>query len=407
MLFVSYKSLYSQLYKIFHLKFNTIILDTFSKKQKWKFILFITAIIIGIASMWYTNDLVTNLSREERKKAELWAEAMNKISTADLNQDVAFAAKILQDNETVPVIWADQYDSIKGYRNLDPVKSLNQSYIRKQLLEMKNNGMFIELAISDTENAYVYYKESILLSKLYYYPYIQLGVIFLFILVSYLVLSTSRKAEQNQVWVGLAKETAHQLGTPISSLVAWIELLKMKESDKILVTEVEKDVNRLETITERFSKIGSSPVLVKTNVIKVLNNSIIYLKSRTSHKVSYQLHFSENEEIIVPVNVSLFEWVIENLCKNAIDAMDGEGSIDVYVTDHIQVVYVDIMDSGKGIPKSKYKTIFQPGYTTKKRGWGLGLSLTKRIIEIYHSGKIFVKNSEISEGTTFRIALKK
>jgi signal transduction histidine kinase len=229
----------------------------------------------------------------------------------------------------------------------------------------------------------------------------------LFILVSYFAFNSTRKAEQNQVWVGMSKETAHQLGTPISSLLAWLEFLKLKNSDAELLSEVEKDIKRLETITERFSKIGSTPVLKKANIADVLNNSITYLKTRSSKKIKYILNFSSEDEIFVSINIALFEWVIENICKNAMDAMEGDGTIDITVTDNTQVIYLDIKDTGKGIPKSKYKTIFHPGFTTKQRGWGLGLSLTKRIVEIYHSGKIFVKNSELNRETTFRIVLKK
>lgn len=383
-------------------------MDTYSSKQIWKLILFIAAIIIGISSMWYTNNLVQDLSDEERKKVELWAEGTRQIATLkDYSQDVSFIVKVIQDNETVPVIMVNNNDSIIAYRNLDSAKAQDESYLRNQIEIMKSEHEPIEVKLSDDETHLIFYKDSMLLTKLYYYPFIQLTVIFLFIVVSYLVFSTSRKAEQNQVWVGMSKETAHQLGTPISSLVAWVELLKLKEKDKTLVSEVEKDVKRLETITERFSKIGSSPVLTKTNIIEVLNNSISYLRRRSSGRIEYKEDYPTKEEIIVPLNVALFEWVIENLCKNAIDAMNGEGIIEIQLTDHVQVVYIDIKDTGKGIPKSKYKTVFQPGFTTKKRGWGLGLSLTKRIVETYHSGKIFVKNSEAGKGTTFRIALKK
>ncbi|PLW98672.1 MAG: ATP-binding protein, partial [Marinilabiliales bacterium] len=242
--------------------------------------------------------------------------------------------------------------------------------------------------------------------QLSYYPYIQLGVIFLFILVSYFAFSVSRKAEQNQVWVGMSKETAHQLGTPISSLLAWLELLKIEGVRQDVYQEVEKDVKRLETITERFSKIGSAPVLKPINIVEVIDNAVQYIKSRASKKIQFVVD-QPNDEILIPLNVALFEWVIENICKNAIDAMDGNGTIEINVQDHTQVVYIDIKDTGKGIPKSKFKTIFQPGYTTKERGWGLGLSLTKRIIESYHSGKVFIKSSELGKGTVFRIALKR
>lgn len=383
-------------------------MNIYSKKQQWKLLLLIIAVIIGVSSMWYTNKLVKKLSYEERKKVNLWAQGMKQLADIDNpDADVSFIFEVIRNNETVPVILVDENDSIISARPADLLKPNDLEYNKRLLEKMKKEHEPIEIILSKGHKNYIYYKDSILLNQLFYYPFIQLGVIFLFILVSYFAFSASRKAEQNQVWVGMSKETAHQLGTPISSLMAWVELLKMKNIDKQLLTEVDKDVKRLETITERFSKIGSTPALSKANITDVLNNSISYIKTRSSDKVVFNLNFSSSDEIFVPVNISLFEWVIENLCKNAIDAMNGSGTINISITDHTQVVYIDIKDTGKGIPKSKYKTIFQPGYTTKQRGWGLGLSLTERIIEFYHSGKIFVKSSEINNGTTFRIALKK
>ncbi|HBX50893.1 MAG: hypothetical protein A2275_11150 [Bacteroidetes bacterium RIFOXYA12_FULL_35_11] len=383
-------------------------MNIYSKKQTWKLVLFITAVIIGISSLWYTNVLVKKLSDEERKKAELWAEGMKQLSSLEnTDQDVSFVFEVVRNNETVPVILTDDKDSVICFRNLDSLKSLKPEFLKVQLQIMKQQHERIEIKFSPTQSQFIYYKDSLILTKLAYYPFIQLGVIFLFILVSYFAFSISRKAEQNQVWLGLSKETAHQLGTPISSLMAWSELLKLQSIDAQLVSELEKDVSRLQTITDRFSKIGSAPVLTSTNIHTVVSSASNYMKSRTSSKVVFNLHATENQEIYVPINEALFEWVIENLCKNAVDAMDGSGTIDVYITDNVQVVYVDIKDSGKGVAKSKFKTIFQPGYTTKQRGWGLGLSLSKRIIETYHNGKIFVKSSELNSGTTFRIALKK
>jgi len=246
-----------------------------------------------------------------------------------------------------------------------------------------------------------------LLVKLRYYPFFQLAVIALFLVVSYLAFSSSRKAEQNQVWVGMAKETAHQLGTPLSSLIAWQEFLKMKGTDAAYTSEIEKDIQRLQTITDRFSKIGAAPALQKENVRDVLQHSIDYIRSRTSDKVSFSISTTGADHVFAPMNVPLFEWVIENILKNSIDAVGGDGKIHITITDQHQFVYIDISDTGKGIPKSSYKTIFKPGYTTKKRGWGLGLSLSKRIIEDYHDGQIFVKSSDLNKGTTLRIVLKK
>lgn len=339
---------------------------------------------------------------------ELWADAQEiTASNQDPDQYLNFIFQVIINNKTVPVIVVDNEDNVIFFRNLDSLKVQDEEYLKKQLEIMKREHEPIEIVISDNLKQYIYYRDSTLLTKLFYYPFIQLAVIFLFILVAYYAFSSSRKAEQNQVWVGMSKETAHQLGTPISSLMAWVELLKTKNIEENFIKEVEKDVNRLETITERFSKIGSAPVLSKVHIAEILINSINYIRSRSSERVYFNLNFSLEDEIYIPINASLFEWVIENLCRNAIDAMDGTGTIEISVTDHMQVVYIDIKDTGKGLSKSKYKTIFQPGYTTKQRGWGLGLSLAKRIIESYHSGKIFVKSSEINAGTTIRIALKK
>jgi len=377
----------------------------YSKKQRIKLILFISAVVIGVASLLYTNVLVNALAREERKKVELWASALKELETVDYNQDISFIVKILQDNTNVPVILVNEKDSILSVRNLDTLKLKDQKYISNQLKQMKKEHSPIRISSEVSEN-YVYYKDSILLIQLYYYPLVQLGVISLFIFVSYLVFSTSRKSEQNRVWVGMAKETAHQLGTPLSSLLAWIEMYRATETGQDVLVEVEKDVKRLETIAERFSKIGSTPVLTPQDVIGGLYNTVEYLKRRTSDNVTFEIHWPLNKEVILPLNSSLFEWVIENLCRNAVDSMNGSGRIDIFITENIDNVLIDIKDTGKGVPKNKFKTIFQPGFTTKKRGWGLGLSLSKRIIEEYHKGKIFVKSAEPNLGTTFRILLK-
>jgi two-component sensor histidine kinase len=548
-------------------------------KFRWKLLLFVLAVIIGVGSLWYTRKLVRKLADEERKKVELWAEAQSKILMKGLSEDLmSFFMKVIKNNETVPVILVDKDDNIITYRNLNPKKADNPKYLRRKLMQMKEQKNIIEIelppenekelyvnsfkdlfsSINDTvyndiqprpeksmitiydyltgylewysggieditlnidsakyskiysygpkkyfinvyidksfsgkyqrtqllrynkklifkiifekkgnsytgykiegikryssstenkdskavaklkvtevaedklneihmhtgqiledyvqklsllgsPNQYLYYSKSIILIKLTYYPYVQLGVILLFILVSYFAFSYSRKAEQNKVWVGLSKETAHQLGTPISSLLAWLEMMKLKSSDKEMLVELEKDIMRLEKITSRFSKIGSKPLLRKENIQKIITTAINYLRSRSSDKITFKLDIP-SEVLNIPLNASLFEWVIENVCKNAIDAVNGAGEITLSITDHTQVIYIDISDSGKGISKSKFKTIFKPGYTTKERGWGLGLSLTKRIIEEYHDGKIFVYESEIGKGTVIRIVLKK
>lgn len=387
--------------------FRTLSLNIYTQKQRWKILLLVAALLIGAASLWYTNKLVKNLSEEERKKIQLWAEATKKIADInDNNTDLNFLSNVISNNTTIPVILMNIKKEMVSYRNLDSLKALDKEYIKEQIAVMLSQHEPIEILITGGNKNYILYKDSILLVKLRYYPYFQLAVIALFLLVSYLAFSSSRKAEQNQVWVGMAKETAHQLGTPLSSLIAWLEFLKLKGADELYTGEIEKDIQRLQTITERFSKIGSAPALQKENVHNVLQHSIDYIRSRTSDRVSFDIH-SNNEAVLAPMNVPLFEWVTENILKNSIDAMSGEGKISVLITDQQQFVYIDITDTGKGIPKSSFKTIFKPGYTTKKRGWGLGLSLSKRIIEDYHDGQLFVKSSEANKGSTFRIVLKK
>lgn len=379
-------------------------MNFYTQKLRWKFLLFIAAIIIGVSSLWYTNILVRKFAAEEKKRIELWAEAQEQVIISDENLDFFF--KVLSNNETIPVIVVDSADNIMFSRNLNASKTDNQKYVNRKLKQMKEENEPFEIVISEDDKQFLFYGHSTILTKLTYYPYVQLAIILLFIAVSYFAFSASRKTEQNKVWVGLSKETAHQLGTPISSLMAWLEIMKAKTDDTEMMNELEKDIKRLEKITERFSKIGSKPILNKKNIQEVIEHAIRYLKTRSSEKVQYNIHLLQ-DELIVPLNAELFEWVIENICKNAIDAIDGKGKIEIFITDHTQVVYVDIVDNGRGIPKSKYKTIFKPGYTTKERGWGLGLSLSKRIVEEYHGGKIFVNDSELNQGTTIRIVLKK
>jgi anti-sigma regulatory factor (Ser/Thr protein kinase) len=382
-------------------------LNIYKQKQRWKLLLFIFAVIIGLTSLRYTNQLVRKMSREERKKAEMLAEAWKQIIKAEANDpNLNFYTRVIADNETVPVIVVDSLNNILFTRNLDSVKQKNPQYLIRKLQQMKDNSPPIIITLSPVEKQYLYFNQSIILTQLAYYPYIQFGIIFMFILVAYFAFNTSMKFEQNQVWVGLSKETAHQLGTPISSLMAWVEMMKIRKGDGEMLIELEKDVNRLEKITERFSKIGSKPALVKDNVITVILTAVNYLRSRSSGKIRINLNLPAYE-VIVPLNAALFEWVIENLCKNAIDALNGQGQIEIALTDFTQVIYIDIRDTGKGIPKSMFKTIFKPGFTTKKKGWGLGLSLAKRIVEAYHDGKIFVHQSELNKGSVIRIVLKK
>lgn len=374
-------------------------------------LLLVAAIIIGFTSLFITDSLVKELSHEERKKIELWAEAIRELSQinnlADTSQSFTIIFEVLQNNTTVPVILTDENDSLLSYRNIPSNKIDTQEELDKLLAKMKASKEPIVVSLLDNSRNFVYYRDSTTLVKLTYYPYIQLAIIVLFIFASYYAFSHSRKAEQNRVWVGMAKETAHQLGTPTSSLLAWLEIIRESDLKPELVEEFKKDVGRLEKIVDRFSKIGASPSLKDHNLIQILNNSIDYLKNRVSNKISIIKKFEANDYIPVPLNETLVEWVVENLIKNSVDAIQLEGEVTVSIIDNTQVVFVDITDTGRGIPRNLFKTIFQPGFTTKTRGWGLGLTLSRRIIEDYHDGKIFVNYSEVNKGTTFRIVLKK
>jgi signal transduction histidine kinase len=339
----------------------------------------------------------------------LWAEATQKLISADINtnQDITFLNDVIVRNTSIPIIVTDSLDQITDNRNISFTPENKDKVLLRELHKMKEANEPILISVSETVTQYLYYRDSILLENLKYYPVIQFGVIFLFIVVAYIAFNSSRNAEQNQVWVGMSKETAHQLGTPISSLMAWVELLKMQNIDAKLIQEFEKDTQRLQKITERFSKIGSVPELIRTDVAETIRSTVEYLKTRSSTKVKFILDFDQQKKYEAPLNGSLFSWVIENLCKNAIDAMNNNGIIHVSLLDKGDQLYLDISDTGKGISKAYFKTIFQPGFTTKKRGWGLGLSLAKRIVENYHKGKIFLKQSEINKGSTFRIILSK
>ena len=508
-------------------------MNIYSKKQRWKLLLAGAAVIIIMASLWYTNvivqkiaseernkvqlwaeaiknkaslvnytrELFNKISKEERNKIEIWAEATKRIVTSDNQEATSFYLQIIGENETIPVLVLDENDQIMNYRNFDLEEGIDTTaFLMSQLDLMKNKDEPIELIIHVTKKLkwtyklyykdskifselkivlddliqsfiseivinsasvpviytdssqtkiiesgnlkggktgigqdflmatiaemkeendpivikingkvenYIFYSDSELLQQLRYYPYFQMLIIGLFLLISYYLFSTSRKVEQNQVWVGMAKETAHQLGTPLSSLMAWVEYLKLKDVvDENTINELSKDITRLETITERFSKIGSVPNLELENLNTVINESLNYLKVRISKKVNITFTTQNNAQVEAKLNPSLFSWVLENLIKNAVDAMKGDGDIQIYITDQSQFVYIDITDTGIGIPRANQKAIFEPGFTTKKRGWGLGLSLVKRIVENYHEGKIFVKQSD-ETGTVFRIVLNK
>jgi anti-sigma regulatory factor (Ser/Thr protein kinase) len=381
-------------------------MNIYLRKQRWKLLLLITALLIAIGSFWFTNNLTNKLAEEERKKVELWAMGMRKITQQqNLDGDYRLSLKVIESNETVPMVWANSQDSVLSSRNVKK-KYKENGNMQKLIKEMKNENKPITINLPSGETQYIYYKDSTLLTQLFYFPIIQLAVVGLFLIISYYAFSSSRKAEQNQVWVGMSKETAHQLGTPTSSLMANLELLKLKLNDQTIINEIEKDINRLNKITERFSKIGSMPSIRQENIVPVVLNTLNYLKTRSSKKIHFNTNFNNDEEVYAPINLSLFEWVLENLIKNAMDSMEGKGAVTVSLLKKEQQVIIDIKDEGKGISKVKQKTIFRPGYTTKKRGWGLGLSLSKRIIEDYHKGKIFVHESEINKGTIIRIVLK-
>jgi len=382
-------------------------LKIFRNKTLWKSLLLLLAVFIGVGSLIYTEYLVKKLKVEERKNVELWAEATRLISLPDTSQNVEFLSTIIETNNTVPVILTDESDSIISARNFDYHKSGDLKYFRMQLAKIKTKNKPIQINLENGHFNLIYYKDSIILTMLIYYPYTQLGIIIFFIFVSYLAFRSSRKAEQNQVWVGMSKETAHQLGTPTSSLAGWIEILQNNYPEVSITGELARDVERLEKVTERFSRIGSKPSLTKENIVLLISHTVDYLKSRTSSKVKFINDFSPEAEIFVPVNSALFEWVIENVSKNAIDAMEGAGEISIRIAETERHALIDVSDTGKGIPKSAFKKIFNPGFTTKQRGWGLGLSLAKRIIEEYHNGKIFVRHSEVGKGSCIRILLNK
>ncbi len=383
-------------------------MNIYHRKQRWKIYLLIAAIVIVLGSFMFTNDLSKKLAEEERKKVELWAKGMKELtSNKNPNRDYSFILEGIKNNETVPMILTDENEQVISTRNVNLSEKHREEELKQLIREMKSEHDPIEINLPEGKQ-YIFYKDSTLLTRLSFFPLIQFAVLALFLFIAYYAFSSAKRAEQNQVWVGMSKETAHQLGTPTSSLLANLELLKMENlKNPSIVQEVEKDINRMKKITERFSKIGSKPSLNPENIPAVLMNAISYIQTRVSRRVAFSLDFDLNREIYVPVNKALFEWVVENLLKNAIDSMNGEGKIKVALSEKNHLLYIDITDEGIGIPKSKHKTVFQPGYTTRKRGWGLGLSLAKRIVEQYHDGKILVYNSEANKGTTMRVILRK
>lgn len=394
-------------------------MNPYQQKQRWKYFLLAFAVVIASGSLLYTDYLVKNIAKSERRRAEVWAMSMKQILASDDSDFLNYAVAV-RDSSIVPSIVIDERGEIQFSRGLDSTKTyikpppdenkrLNYDprYFQSELAYMKKQHAPIRLKFLNTQWL-IYYKDSDLLTELKFFPYIQLSVIFIFLLMAYTAFSSSRKSEQDQVWVGLAKETAHQLGTPISSLMAWLELMKEKfnaEEDP-LIAEMENDVKRLEIVADRFSKIGSTPKLEEHSVYEVVKDYVDYFKVRVSKNINFEME--GNRYLKAGLNVPLFDWVLENLLKNAVNAIEGKGKIKVEISANKikKQVFIDVTDTGKGIPRSKFETVFQPGYTTRKRGWGLGLSLTKRMIENYHDGQIFVRDSELGKGTTFRIVLK-
>lgn len=378
-----------------------------------KIILVVAAIVIAVASLMVSHFLVKDLQREERNKMETWAEALNVLNNADENTDLTLVLNVIQGNNTIPVIVMDSSGVVSDYRNVEmdaKTAADSDAYVTRYGKRMFAEGNYIKIHLGDSISAGDYqlvcYDDSILLKRLSQYPYWQLGIVMIFVVVAIFALLASKRAEQNKVWVGLSKETAHQLGTPISSLMAWVEILKENYPDDELIPEMNKDVSRLQLIAERFSKIGSLPEPVDASMNDVLKHVVDYMDRRTSKKVEITTNMP-GYDVIAKINASLFEWVIENLCKNAVDAMEGSGKIELSLLDEGSRVVIEVKDNGKGIRKKDLKNVFTPGFTTKKRGWGLGLSLAKRIVEEYHKGRIYVKSSEVGIGTTFRIEMPK
>ena len=379
----------------------------FSNFRYVKYMLVLVAAVIAVASLFVSNNFVDKLKLEEKNKMQVWAAAMSSIINAEVNEDVTLEQNILSSNKTIPVVLTDDTGSIIQENNIKiPTNADSLTVLMERVADMRRKGNVIPIYMDGVGEQYVCYDDSNILILLSCYPYIQLCVVLIFLVICVVAVISSKRAEQNRVWVGLSKETAHQLGTPISSLMAWVEVLKEKYPDDELLPEMGHDVERLQRVAERFSKIGSKPEHTSEDVVSVIESAVEYVKRRSPSKVEYVVDFPKRP-ILVRMNAPLIEWVVENLCKNAVDAMGGNGIITVMVSHDEQNAYIDVSDTGKGISKSNRRMVFEPGFTTKKRGWGLGLSLAKRIMEEYHKGKIFVKKSAPGKGTTFRMELKK
>lgn len=381
-------------------------MNIFNQPLLFKRISIVVSFVIVSLILWNTYTFFQKFKQEERIKMEILAEAQKELSTADLNSNIALPDKIITTNNSIPMILVDEEDEIIYSNNLDSIKSLDPEYLKKQLAIMKKENKPIEISYDGKNKQYIYYRDSDLLKKLTYYPLALILILVLFLSVIYLFYSSNKAAETNKLWTGMAKETAHQIGTPLSSLLGWIAILKAEKVDETYIDEIEKDVHRLNIIANRFSKIGSIPELKKRDIVLIAKQAFDYLKFRSSTQISFSFA-SSDKEIQTLINEELFGWVIENIIKNAIDAMLGKGEVSLKIESSDKKVRILIADTGKGMSKKLFKQIFKPGFTTKKRGWGLGLSLSKRIVEDYHKGKIFVQKSELGKGTTFEIVLDK
>lgn len=395
--------------------------DIYSSRRvlKWGLVI-VSALLVGYF-LYFSNNLVKDLSEQERDRMQIWADATKElvsmsVATESSPANVNFLLSIIEANDNIPVLLVDENDNILDHRNFQlpdandsvsyygMLSEVNKAFLDDKLRGLKHSSNRIDIQIDEDITHNLYYEDSTLLRRLQFYPYVLLGVLVVFVLVVYFALMSIKKAEQNKVWVGLSKETAHQLGTPISSLMAWMQMLETTDLDSSIVEDMNKDVNRLSIIADRFSKIGSKPEMELAFVNESVVKSLEYMRTRISQRVNLNIHTGE-DECGVLLCMSLFEWVMENLTKNAVDAMQGEGKIDITVSSNANTVLIDVADTGKGIARKNFGNVFNPGYTTKKRGWGLGLTLVKRIIEEYHGGRIYVKESELGKGTTFRIEL--
>lgn len=375
------------------------------KRNLTRWIIIISSFLIASLILWNTYIFFQIFKEEERNKMELWATAQQSLNNANEFTDIELPSYILTNNKTIPLILTDKNGTILSNLNLGEIEK-DTAKVKAFLKVIKDQNEPIKVQFATDNYNLLYYGDSAMLNKLKYYPIALLLVAFLFGGVVYNFYRATKMATQNKLWAGMAKETAHQIGTPLSSLIGWLELLKLENIDETTIEEIQKDINRLQTITDRFSKIGSEPVLEKRDIIAETKSSFEYLQARTSKQVSFEFR-APNKPLYVSLNPTLHSWTIENLVKNSIDAMKGKGKLSIEIVEGDAFIYITVTDSGSGIPKNKFKTVFEPGYTSKKRGWGLGLSLTKRIVQEYHKGKIRVVNSEIGKGTTMQISFKK